>query len=121
MLKMLACVISCDCKQQLVYKLAMDNYFFSSYAPAWNVSSYPPTQVDDPPTPLERNSEDSYSYTIRIINPKKKSSYKTLTWHDVKQVFNSVLSLKAKIAESYPNEVADDLSFQVGYYHGRGT
>ena len=44
-----------------------------------------------------------------------------MTWHDVKQVFNSVLSLKAKIAESYPNEVADDLSFQVGYYHGRGS
>ena len=54
-------------------------------------------------------------------NPKKNSSYKTLSWHDAKQAFNSVLSLKAKVAETYPGEAADNLSFREGYYHGRGS
>ena len=44
-----------------------------------------------------------------------------MTWHDALWKFNSIRSIKAKIAESFPEDVSHDLGFQIGYYHGRGS
>ena len=105
---------------------SVSGYFYPGYAPGWNFSSSSVYhQYQNPLAPPTREEESdpspSSAYTLRIIDPKKRSNYKTVTWHDVSLPFESVLSLKAKIAESFPNDVAHDLGFHVGYYHGRGS
>ena len=62
---------------------------------------------------------NEYKYIVQIINPKRKSEFKTMTWHDVKHRFSSVTSLKTKLVECYPSELSEDLKFDVGYYQGR--
>lgn len=60
-----------------------------------------------------------YEYFLRIINPKKKSAFTVLTWHDATEAFDSPMSLKARLVESFPNDLPDNLDFQVGYLEGR--
>ena len=43
------------------------------------------------------------------------------TWHDENNVFDSPRGLKMKLMESFPNEVPDHVTFQVGYYEGRSS
>ena len=101
------------------------HYFCPSYAPGWNLSYYGAQQSTEPivsANPVRvHNEEQVYEYSIRVIDPKKRSNYKTMAWHDASWKFNSIQSVKAKIAESFPDDVSHDLGFQIGYYHGRGS
>ena len=56
---------------------------------------------------------------MRIINHKKKSDFTVQTWHDATGAFDSPMSLKARLVESFPNDLPDSLDFQVGYLEGR--
>ena len=62
-----------------------------------------------------------HSYFVRIINPKKKSDFVVRTWHDASETFDSPRSLKLKLMESFPDDVPDHVSFQVGYFEGKNS
>ena len=41
------------------------------------------------------------------------------SWHDAYEKFESPTALRARLAESFPDDLAEDLSFQVGYFQGK--
>ena len=43
------------------------------------------------------------------------------TWHDASETFDSPRSLKLKLMESFPDDVPDHVSFQVGYFEGKNS
>ena len=44
-----------------------------------------------------------------------------LTWHNMNEKFDSVLRLRQKLIESFPEYVPATLDFQTGYLIGRGS
>ena len=78
-----------------------NGYFYPGYAPGWNFSSVshqyqnPTIAQLNASSSLERQEEESdpspsSDYTLRIIDPKKRGNYKTVTWHDVSLPFELV-------------------------------
>ena len=60
-------------------------------------------------------------YRVRVINPQSKRDYVDLTWHDMTEMFDSVVKLKENLIESFPEYVPSTLDFQVGYLEGRNS
>lgn len=60
-------------------------------------------------------------YRVRVINPQSKRDYMDLTWHDMTEMFDSVVKLKENLIESFPEYVPSTLDFQVGYLEGRNS
>ena len=60
-----------------------------------------------------------YSYKIKIINPKRKSETVMRHLHNVTTKFESILVMRAKLAESLGEQVPKTLTFDVGYYEGQ--
>ena len=56
----------------------------------------------------------SYLYSVKLINPKRKSDYVVRLWHDAKQVFSSVADVKQKLMDSFPKEFHN--VFSLGFY-----
>ncbi len=42
-------------------------------------------------------------------------------WHGATEEFESPTALKARLVESFPDDVPDNLSFQIGYFHGKSS
>ena len=75
--------------------------------------------TDDPgPDP---ESVPSYTYYVRMINPKKKSDFIVRTWHDESVQFKSPSELKFKLMDSFPDDVPSTSNFQVGYFEPPGN
>ena len=55
-------------------------------------------------------------YSVKLIDTRKKSKLIVRLWHDVTEKFKSPTDLKARLVESFPDDLPDDLSFQVGYF-----
>ena len=56
---------------------------------------------------------------VKIINPNKFKDFKLLTWHNVTGCFESPLTLKTKLIESFPDHVPDAEhieKFDVGFF-----
>ena len=64
-------------------------------------------------------SKQPKKYSVKIIDPKRKSKWTTRVWHDAIEEFRSPTVLKAKLAESFPEDLPDNLNFQVGYFQGK--
>ena len=58
---------------------------------------------------------------MKIINPKKKSDFVLLTWHEVSSRFEAVSELKLKLIDDFKEFVSSTPNFQVGYMEGRST
>ena len=58
-------------------------------------------------------------YTVKIIDTKKKSKWIVRSWHDADEKFTSPAALKARLVESFPEDLPDNLNFQVGYFQGK--
>ena len=58
-------------------------------------------------------------YSVKLIDSKRKSKWTTRVWHDADEEFESPTVLKARLAESFPEEMPNDLNFQVGYFQGK--
>lgn len=88
-------------------------------ANATNIDSSTPAAA-----PEEASCDDSvptYTYYVRMINPKKKSDFLVRTWHDETTQFKSPAELKLKLIDSFPNEVPSTSNFQVGYFEPPGN
>lgn len=56
---------------------------------------------------------------MKIIDTRKKSKWIVQSWHDACEKIKSPKDLKARLAESFPEDLPDDLSFKVGYFQGK--
>ena len=65
--------------------------------------------------------EATYTYYVKIINPKRKSDFIVRMWHSAKHAFKSPTELKVGLMESFPGEVPSTTSFQVGYLESPGS
>ena len=88
-----------------------------------NSGSYPPERQS---SALERQSntcepEPTYSYFVRIINPKKKSDYIVRVWHNIKRKFNSLTELKIALMDSFTADIPSTTNFHVGYLEPPGN
>ena len=63
----------------------------------------------------------SFRYTLKIINPRRKSEVSTQTWHNVHDKFTSPDLLRKKIIASYTEQVPDSDNFEIGYYEKPGN
>ena len=61
-----------------------------------------------------------YSYKVKVKNPKKKSEA-VMRCHlpQLNTKFESVMVLRARLAESLGEQVSKTLTFDVGYYEGQ--
>jgi hypothetical protein len=82
-----------------------------------------PSHQEDPASPPASSDESAptYSYYVRMINPKKKSDYLVRTWHDETGQFKSPAELKLKLIDSFPNDVSSASNFQIGYFEPPGN
>ena len=85
--------------------------------------SQPSPQLDGAPQPPRESARSreqgaSYSYDVKIINPKKKSDFVVRRWHGVTEVIRSPAVLKVKLHESFPHDVPAGSNLQVGYLEG---
>ena len=60
----------------------------------------------------------NHTYRVKIINPSK-SDFIIRTLHHFRGKFDSILALKMKLMESFPNNVPTTTDFQVGYLEGK--
>ena len=56
---------------------------------------------------------------VKIIPPSKKSNYIERIWHQVNERFTSPFILRAKLKESFSEQVPDACDYQVGYFEKR--
>ena len=69
---------------------------------------------------LENSGNLQNRYSIKIIDVRKKSKWIVRAWHDASnEKFDCPATLKARLVESFPGDLPDDLNFQVGYYMGK--
>ncbi len=61
-------------------------------------------------------SAASYTYYVRMINPKKKSDFVVRLWHDATEKFHSPAGLRLKLMDSFPNDVPSTTDFQIGFF-----
>ena len=90
------------------------NYTYYNYPNPW----YPPAAnnvLDEVDSRQQQDQCLSYMYSIKLINPKRKSDYVVRLWHDAKQVFHSVDDIKQKLIDSFPNELHHN-DFALGFY-----
>ena len=102
--------------------------FSSEFAPSFSPifyqnSSHPTTLCQSLPNSLQPTQvteavQPRYTYNVCIINPKKKSDFVVRMWHNVSDVFQSPSTLKARLQESFPNDVPKEVDFRCGYFHG---
>ena len=62
-----------------------------------------------------------YMYVVRIINPKKKSSFVVRNLHRVHERFESPESMKTKLKESFKDYLPHRLDFNIGYFEKHGS
>ena len=62
-----------------------------------------------------------YKYKVKFINPKEKSDFVLLTWHQVSSRFESIAELKLKLMDDFQEFVSSTSNFQVGFIEGRST
>ena len=93
------------------YNYTYHNYPSPSYPPAPAASNIHSRQQQE----HEYEQPQSYVYSVKLINPKRKSDYVVRLWHDAKQVFISVDGIKQKLMDSFPNELHHD-NFALGFY-----
>ena len=68
---------------------------------------------------IESDSDEdsgSYTYLVKIINPKKKSNYIVRMWHGVSEAFKTPTVLREKLRKAFPDDISTD--FQIGYLEG---
>ena len=63
----------------------------------------------------------SFRYTLKIINPRRKSEVSTQTWHNVHDKFTSSDLLRQRIIASFTDQVPDSDNFEIGYYEKPGN
>ena len=56
---------------------------------------------------------------MKFINPKKKSDFVQLTWHQVSSKFESISELKLKLMDDFQDFVSSTPNFQIGFIEGR--
>lgn len=67
------------------------------------------------------SSSISYSYKVNVINPRKKSYYMVLKWHQMKQQFTSPTHLKKTLTDSFPDYIPSHSDFQVVFLDGQAN
>ena len=76
-------------------------------------------------SPRAQSSSDwqakKYKYKVKFINPKKKSDFVLLTWHQVSSRFETIAELKLKLIDDFQDFVSLTPNFQVGFIEGRST
>ena len=72
-------------------------------------------------SPSQDQAPKKYKYKVKFINPKKKSDFILLTWHQVSSRFESVAELKLKLMDDFQEFVSSTPNFQVGFIEGRST
>ena len=60
----------------------------------------------------------SYSYKVKIINPAKRSDVIVRHLNNFSGKFDTVMTLRLKLIESFPDQVPNTVDFSVGYYEG---
>ena len=60
-------------------------------------------------------SDPVYSYTVKFINPNKKSDVATFYLHYFRAAF---VSLRVKLIEVFKDRVPSTLDFNIGYFEG---
>lgn len=58
---------------------------------------------------------------MKFINPKKKSDFVLLTWHQVSSKFESISELKLKLMDDFREFASSTPNFQVAFIEGRST
>ena len=78
------------------------------------------TQETEPEHESESDSEVccTYSYLVKIINPKKKSDYVVRMWHGVSESFQHPTNVKEKLREAFRHDIPQAGDFQLGYLEG---
>ena len=64
---------------------------------------------------------ESYNYTIKIINPRRKRDFIVRNWHNVHEKFNSIRDLKKKLLDTISGDISDKDDFCVGYSEKRSN
>ena len=56
----------------------------------------------------------TYTYMIKLINPKRKSDFTIRNWYDVGEKFDTISDLKCKLMATFSDELSAK-TFQLGY------
>ena len=72
-------------------------------------------------SPSQDQASKKTKYKVKFINPKKKSDFILLTWHQVSSRFESIAELKLKLMDDFQEFVSSTPNFQVGFIEGRST
>ena len=64
-----------------------------------------------------------YSYLVKFLDTKKKSDFMVRVWYDVEELFTSLSSLRLKLMDHFPNELAaiTCTNFKLGYFEPPGN
>ena len=64
-----------------------------------------------------------YSYFVKFLDTKKKSNFMVRVWYDVEELFTSLSSLRLKLMDHFPNELAATTctNFKLGYFEPPGN
>lgn len=56
----------------------------------------------------------TYTYMIKLINPKRKSDFTIRNWYDIGKKFDTISDLKRKLMATFSDELSAE-TFQLGY------
>ena len=59
-----------------------------------------------------------YNYKVKIINPVKRSDVIVRHLNNYSGKFDTVMMLRLKLIDAFPDQVPNTVDFSVGYYEG---
>ena len=68
--------------------------------------------------PTATPSRVSYNYKVKIINPVKRSDVIVRHLNNYSGKFDTVMTLRLKLIDAFPDQVPNTVDFSVGYYEG---
>ena len=69
--------------------------------------------------PTATPSRVFYNYKVKIINPVKRSDVIVRHLNNYSGKFDTVMTLRLKLIDAFPDQVPNTVDFSVGYYEGR--
>lgn len=106
-----------------VYSAPMSSVYHNSGQGPIQYSFHPPSlpvNLTQPQCEVSHHlgQRESYHYDVKIVNPSKKSDFVVRRWHDVSEAIQTPSLLKAKLQESFPQDVPTNPDFKLGYMNG---
>ena len=64
---------------------------------------------------IDAATQVTYTYMIKLINPKRKSDFIIRTWYDITEKFDTIISLRRSLLDAFGDELTTE-TFQLGFF-----